>query len=216
MPSRRRRPSPTVVLLVRHGLTPTTGHVLPGRAPGLHLSDKGRAQADEVAERIAALPKVDAVYSSPMERTRETAAPIAERLGVRVKIDKALLECDTGDWTGEELKALRRLAAWKVVQTHPGAFTFPGGESLASMQLRVATWLRSMPTHHPGGTIVAVTHADPIRAAVADALGTPLDLFERIIIGTASVTAIAYSASGMSALLTTNAYGSLTALGAKS
>src|SRR5438093_9843815 len=99
----RRRAKPTLVLLVRHGHTPTTGKLLPGRARGLHLSDSGRAQAEGVADRIAALKKVDAVYASPLERTRETAAPIAKARGLRVRTDKGLLELDIGAWTGWEL-----------------------------------------------------------------------------------------------------------------
>src|SRR5690242_10320362 len=97
-------PAPTLVLLVRHGQTPTTGKTLPGRAPGLHLADKGRDQAEVAASRIAPLKNVDAVYASPLERTRETAAPIGKAVGTRVKIDKGLLECDFGAWTGRELK----------------------------------------------------------------------------------------------------------------
>ena len=95
------RPRPTVVLLVRHGQTPTTGKLLPGRAPGLHLSDVGQAQAAAVGERLAKLAKVDAVYASPLERTRETAGAIAKAIGLKVKIDKGLLEADIGDWTGQ-------------------------------------------------------------------------------------------------------------------
>jgi len=94
-------PAPTLVFLVRHGQTPTTGTTLPGRAKGLHLADKGREQAANVAERIAPLAKkVAAVYASPLERTRETAAPIGKVVGQRVKSNRGLLECDFGEWTG--------------------------------------------------------------------------------------------------------------------
>src|SRR5438309_1379888 len=115
MPSRR-RPKPTLVLLVRHGLTPTTGKLLPGRAPGLHLSDDGRAQAHAVAERLAVLPKIEAVYASPLERTRETAGPIAKSHKLRVRTDRGLLEVDIGEWTGWELKRAAKTDAWKTVQ----------------------------------------------------------------------------------------------------
>src|SRR5262245_8447414 len=108
-----------MVLLVRHGQTPTTGKVLPGRAPGLPLADAGHAQAEAVAERIGALGRVSAVYASPLERTRETAAPIAKRLGLRVAVDRGLLECDFGTWTGRELKALYKEPGWAGVQRHP-------------------------------------------------------------------------------------------------
>ena len=107
---RRPKPTPaTVALFVRHGVTATTGKVLPGRAKGLHLADSGRAQAEAVAERLATLKRVDAVYASPLERTRETAAAIGTRLGLKVGVEKGLLECDFGEWTGAELKALNRL-----------------------------------------------------------------------------------------------------------
>ena len=184
------------MLLVRHGQTPTTGKVLPGRAPGLHLADEGRRQADAAAERIGALTKVAAVYASPMERTRETAAPIAKRLGLKTVTDRGLLECDFGEWTGKELKALSKLPEWSAVQRHPSGFRFPGGESFPEMQARMAGTLAKLRDRHPGETIVAVSHADPIKTAVAEAVGTPLDLFQRIVISPCSVTAIALGVAG--------------------
>lgn len=213
MPIRRRPTPPTVVLLVRHGRTPTTGAVLPGRARGLHLDEAGRAEAAATAERIAALPRVDAVYSSPLERARETANPIATRRGLPVTVHRGLIECDYGDWTGVELKALRRLPAWRAVQRHPSGFRFPNGEALAAMQARVTAALRELAAAHPGGVVVAVSHADPIRAAVVDAMGAHLDMLQRVVVGTASVTAIAYADTGPT-VLTVNAYGDLRQLGA--
>jgi broad specificity phosphatase PhoE len=132
-------PSGTLVLLVRHGQTPTTGKLLPGRAPGLHLADVGREQAQRAAERIAALTTVDAVYASPLERARETAAPIAAARGLKVQIDKGLLECDFGDWTGAELKKLMKLPEWGTVQRAPSTFRFPNGESFTEMQTRMVS-----------------------------------------------------------------------------
>ncbi|MGH3849760.1 MAG: MSMEG_4193 family putative phosphomutase [Pseudonocardiaceae bacterium] len=182
----------TLILLVRHGQTPTTGKHLPGRAPGLHLSDTGRAQAQGVAERIAALPTIDAVYASPLERTRETARPIGAARGVKVQIDKGLTEIDVGDWTGDALSVARKRPEWKTLQTWPSGFRFPGGESLAEMQSRVGATLDRLIAKHPGGVIVVVSHADVIKAAVMAALGTHLDLFERVAISPCSVSAIAY------------------------
>ena len=119
-------PNATLVLLVRHGQTPTTGKLLPGRAPGLHLAEAAACeQAQRAAERIAELTKVDAIYASPLERARETAAPIAAARGMKVQIDKGLLECDFGDWTGAELKALMKLPEWGTVQRAPSTFTLP-------------------------------------------------------------------------------------------
>jgi probable phosphoglycerate mutase len=185
-----------MVLLVRHGQTPTTGNTLPGRAPGLHLSDEGRAQAQLAADRIGALKKVAAVYASPLERARETAAPIAKARGLRVRTARGLLECDFGSWTGGDLAKLRKQPEWQTVQRYPSGFRFPGGESFAEMQQRIGTALLELVGRHPGETIVAVSHADPIKAAVADALGTHLDLFQRIVISTCSITAILFSATG--------------------
>lgn len=202
-------PSSTVILLVRHGQTPTTGKVLPGRATGLHLAEAGNAQAHRVAERIAELPRVDAIYASPLERARETAAPIAKALKQRVKIDKGLLECDFGDWTGAELGKLMKLPEWSTVQRAPSTFRFPNGESFTEMQTRMVTALDRIRAAHPGGTVVCVSHADPIKAAVAHAMGTHLDLFQRIVIGTCSVSAIAYSGHGPIVLTVNSTGGSL-------
>ena len=205
-------PSPTLVLLVRHGQTPTTGKLLPGRASGLHLADQGRAQAQVAADRIAGLAKVDAIYASPLERARETAVPIAKALGQKVRIDKGLLECDFGDWTGAELSALMKLPEWTTVQRSPSTFRFPNGESFLEMQTRMVSTLDRLRATHPGGTIVCVSHADPIKAAVAHAMGTHIDLFQRIVISTCSISAIAYSAGGPIVLNVNSTGGSLSEL----
>jgi probable phosphoglycerate mutase len=190
----------TLVLLVRHGQTSTTGVTLPGRAPGLHLADRGREEAADVAERIARLPRVAAVYSSPLERAQETAAPIAAACGLTVTSEPGLLDSDCGDWTGQALKSLRRRPEWKVVQRYPSGFRFPGGESFTEVQARIAGTLSRLVSAHAGHTLVAVSHADPIKFAVAHALGTHLDLFQRITVFTASVTAIAYGPVGPTVL----------------
>lgn len=185
------------MLLVRHGATPTTGKVLPGRAPGLHLSATGRAQADRVAVRIAELSHPPtAVYASPLERARETAAPIARALGLRVRTERGLLEVDIGDWTGTSLRQAMRRREWPTVQRLPSAFRFPGGESFAEMTARATDAVLRLAAAHRGQTIVAVSHADPIRAVVATAAGTPLDLFQRVTISPCSVSAIALGPDG--------------------
>jgi probable phosphoglycerate mutase len=210
MAERRQAPKPTLVLLVRHGLTPTTGKSLPGRAKGLHLADSGRKQAVDAADRIAALATngrtVDAVYASPLERTRETAAPIAAAVGRKVQIERGLLECDFGEWTGGELKQLMKLPEWNTVQRAPSTFRFPGGESFTEMQTRIVGAIDKVRLAHPGGVVVCVSHADPIKAAVAHAMGTHLDLFQRVVISPCSVSAIAYH-SGGPAVLTVNSTG---------
>ncbi|MEY5058683.1 MAG: hypothetical protein RJA51_430 [Actinomycetota bacterium] len=189
-------PSSTLLLLVRHGQTPTTGKLLPGRAAGLHLADAGREQAEKVAARIAELPRIDAVYAS-----------IGRALKQRVIAHKGLLECDFGEWTGAQLSDLMKKPEWATVQRAPSTFRFPGGESFTEMQTRMVSALDDIRSRHPGGVVVCVSHADPIKAAVAHAMGTHLDLFQRIVIGTCSVSAIAYSGHGP-VVLTVNSTGS--------
>ena len=205
-------PSSTLILLVRHGLTPTTGKILPGRATGLHLADAGRAQAQAAADRIAALGRVDAVYASPLERARETAAPIAKARNLKVHVDKGLLECDFGEWTGAELKKLMKLPEWNTVQRAPSTFRFPGGESFTEMQGRIVNAIDRLRAAHEGGVVVCVSHADPIKAAVAHAMGTHIDLFQRIVISPCSVTAISYSVGGPVVLTVNSTGGSLAEL----
>jgi len=195
---------PTLVLLVRHAATATTGVKLYGRAPGHSLSDEGRRQADAIASRLARLPRLAAVYASPLERARETGLPIARARGLALRIERELSEIDIGEWTGLSFKRVRRKPEWEIVQRHPSGFRFPGGESFTEMQTRVTATLGRLVARHPGEVIVAVSHADPIKAAVAHALGTPLDLFQRIVIAPASITAVAYRREGP-AILTVNA-----------
>ncbi|HKW92850.1 MAG TPA: histidine phosphatase family protein [Methylomirabilota bacterium] len=205
----------TVVLLVRHGLTPTTGIKLPGRAPGLHLSEEGKRQADAAAERIAKLPKVAAVYSSPIDRARETALPIARARGLAVRIERDLAELDIGEWTGWSLKQAARRPEWETVQRNPSGFRFPEGESFPEMQARMTSALGKIVARHPGQVVVAVSHADPIKAAVAQALGTPLDLFQRIMIAPASISAVVYRRGGPAVLTVNSLAGDVAWLGGR-
>ena len=163
--------------------------LLPGRAPGLHLSDRGRAQAERIAERLAGLP-VDGIYSSPLERTCETAEPTAARTGLEVTRDAGLIECDFGEWTGAALADLVALPEWHTVQHSPSSFSFPAGESFVAMQERMVRALEGLCAAHAGGVVVCFSHADPIKAAVAHALGTQLDQFQRITISPGSVSVI--------------------------
>jgi probable phosphoglycerate mutase len=198
------------------------------------LAEAGRTQAQTVAERLAewakaptahtngaatrprkppkskppAPPRITAVYASPLERTQETAAPIAAALGLRVKVERGLVECDFGAWTGGQLKDLAKLPEWTTVQRYPSGFRFPDGESFAGMQSRMMETVAELCARHRGEVVVAVSHADPIKAAVADAMGTHLDLFQRIVVSPCSVSAISYSLTGP-LVLTVNSTGSL-------
>jgi probable phosphoglycerate mutase len=201
-----------MVLLVRHGVTPTTGKRLPGRAPGLHLAPKGQVQAQAVAERIAAIEKPPtAIYASPLERTRETAAPIASALGLRLRTAKDLIEVDVGQWTEHTLRSLYKTKEWPTVQRWPSGFRFPGGESFAEMSVRSMDAVLALVAAHPGETIVAVSHADPIKAIVAAAAGMHLDLMQRLVISPCSVSALLFTAGGP-AVMCVNSTGSLSEL----
>ena len=212
MATRRPHSTSSTVVLVRHGRTATTGRVLPGRAPGLHLSDAGLAQARAVAARIAGLPRPpSAVYASPLERAQETAAPIARALRLRVRTAPGLVECDFGDWTGARLATLRRRREWRTVLGSPSTFRFPRGESFSEMQTRTWDAVLELAGRHPGETVVAVSHADPIKAVVATALGVPLDLFQRTVVSTCSVSVLVVG-EGAPIVLCVNALGDLAEL----
>jgi probable phosphomutase (TIGR03848 family) len=206
-------PFTTTILFVRHGTTATTGSVLPGRAPGLHLSDRGIEQATALAERLKELGrKPTALYVSPLERARETAAPIAKALGLRPIVDKGLLECDFGLWTGKRLATLAKRAEWRAVQHAPSTFRFPDGESFSEMQLRMWEAVTRIVQRHRNRTVIVVSHADPIKAAVTYAQGVPLDLFQRTVISPCSLSAVAFT-GGTPVVLCVNNTGSLKELG---
>lgn len=206
-------PRATTVVLVRHGLTATTGKVLPGRAAGLELADVGRAQAERAAELIGEGPPIAALYTSPLERARQTAAPIAAAIGQRAVVDKGLLECDFGEWTGAKLTTLMKKPEWTTVQRNPSTFRFPNGESFSEMQHRIVSTLDRLRAAHPGGTVVCVSHADPIKAAVANAVGTHLDLFQRIMISPCSLSVLSWTAFGPVVLAVNTTGRPLTELG---
>ncbi len=186
----------TTVLLVRHGLTATTGHVLTGWMPGIPLDDRGRAQADALAARLAPL-RLDAIVSSPLERCLQTATAIADgRDGQQVMLDDRVGECRYGEWTGRPLKKLATERLWRVVQAHPSAVTFPGpdGESMPDMQHRavaaVRDWNARLGQH---ATYLICSHGDVIKAIVADSLGLHLDQCQRIQADPCSLTVIRYT-----------------------
>lgn len=202
-------PQMTLVVLVRHGTTATTGKVLPGLAPGLDLSEDGRRQAKAAAARVAAFREkgdkpdkaaddspAPVLYASPLERAQQTAEPIAAALGVETLTDDELVDLDTGEWTGVELKTAMKRKEWSTIQRHPSAFRFPGGESFLEMQSRIVGAVERLRSAHPGQLVVVVSHADPIRALVSHAMGAHLDMFQRVHISPCSVTAIAYGDDG--------------------
>jgi probable phosphomutase (TIGR03848 family) len=187
------------VLLVRHGLTAMTGPVLAGHTPGVHLDERGQAQAAAVAERLRPVP-LAAVVSSPLERCAETAGAVAAGRDLAVRPEPRLAEVRYGDWTGRPLKELARQPLWKVVQLHPSAAVFPGpeGEGLAQTQARAVAAVREWDASvtavaGPEAVWLACSHGDVIKALLADALGVHLDLFQRIVVDPCSVSVIRYT-----------------------
>jgi probable phosphomutase (TIGR03848 family) len=188
------------VILLRHGRTSANASgTLAGRTPGVHLDELGRTQAAKAGERLSVVPLAELV-SSPLERCRETARAIATRQAAkpRVRSDKALTECDYGEWQGRPLRELAKLALWKTVQTNPSGATFPDGESLSQMQARAVDAVRRRDAmvsaaHGPDAVWLAVSHGDVIKSVLADALGMHLDLFQRIQVDPASISVIRYT-----------------------
>lgn len=188
------------LLLVRHGRsTANTAGLLAGRTPGVALDDHGRAQAEGLSGRLAALP-LAALVSSPMQRCRETVAPLTEARPELLPVhdEERLAECDYGDWSGRKLAELADEPLMTTVQQHPSAAEFPGGESMRAMQARaveaVREWNVRIEAEHGADALYAMcSHGDIIKSVVADALGMHLDLFQRIAVGPCSLTVIRYT-----------------------
>jgi probable phosphomutase (TIGR03848 family) len=183
------------LLLIRHALNNWVGEKLAGWTPGVHLNDQGHAQAQGLAQRLAEMPLV-AIYSSPLERAMETAQPLAEACGLTIQVREGLGEVRVGEWTGRTLDEVKKEKLWPVVQVYPGGARFPGGESLRETQARMVAELDTIRDAHPNQTVAVVSHADPIKLAAAHYVGLPLDLFQRLTISPASVTAFSFTPYG--------------------
>ncbi|MEM7533479.1 MAG: MSMEG_4193 family putative phosphomutase [Chloroflexota bacterium] len=182
----------TYILLIRHGENDWVGsHRLAGRTPGVHLNERGHQQTAQLVETLAKQP-IHAIYSSPLERCIETAEPVAEAFGLPVITEPGVIEVDYGDWRGKALKELYKHPGWKLVQHNPSSFRFPNGETLREVQSRAVGTLEQLRTNHPNQTIAVFSHGDVIRTSIAHYMGTPLDLFQRIVVSTASISAISF------------------------
>jgi probable phosphomutase (TIGR03848 family) len=179
------------LLLLRHGTTDHTGKRLSGWTPGIHLSSQGLEEARALAERLAPV-EIHAVYSSPLERCQETAAVVADRRGLKVSTAEDFGEVRYGDWTGKELGELAKTDLWRTVQFHPSGARFPEGESIHEMQTRAVGACERLRAAHPDQTVAVCSHADVIKAVAAHYLGMHLDLFQRLVVATASVTALGF------------------------
>ena len=180
----------TSIYLIRHGQTEFNRKgKLPGWLPGIQLNEHGRAQAAQVAELLQPT-RFEAVYSSPLERAVETASAIASPQGKQVEIREGLGEVRVGRWEGLSLKSLRRRKLWQAIRFAPSLARFPEGESFVEAQTRIVTELERLRSEHKGA-IACVSHADPIKLAIAYYIGLPLDQFQRLTIEPASVSVIA-------------------------
>ncbi len=182
------------ILLIRHGENEfvVTGR-LAGRQPGVQLNARGRQQAEAVARALKDAP-LQAIYTSPLERCQETAAPLAAALGLQVQPRPGLIEIDCGEWQNRTLKELRRRKLWQAIQNNPARVRFPGGESFAEAQWRIVAELEALSQQHqPQDLIACFSHSDPIKLALSFYLGQPIDLFQRIVIAPASISVLQLS-----------------------
>ena len=189
-----------VSLLVRHGLTAQTGPVLTGWTPGVHLDERGRGQADALGARLASLP-LARVVTSPLDRCQDTARHLVDARdgsGPEPVVDERLGEVRYGDWTGRELKDLRKEPLWKVVAAQPSAVQFPGGDALVDVQARALAAVREHDAaveaeHGPDALWVAVSHGDVLKSVVAHAYGMHLDAFQRVLVDPCSLSVVRWT-----------------------
>lgn len=177
-----------LLFLIRHALTAHTGTLLSGWMPGIHLSDEGRRQAEELAERMKPV-RLAAIYASPLERTRETAKPLAASKKVRVRIREDLGEVRYGDWEGKKLATLARTKLWRSVQACPSEVRFPNGETIRETQARAIAGVERIRAEHAGDPVAVVSHADVIRLLAAHYTGVHIDLYQRLACAPVSVSA---------------------------
>ncbi|MBI5353575.1 MAG: histidine phosphatase family protein [Chloroflexi bacterium] len=186
------------LLLIRHGENDfVKTSKMAGRLPGVHLNERGQKQAEALGEALKDVP-LKAIYSSPLERAMETAAPIASARKLQIIQEPDLLDADIGKWQGKSWKVLRLTKVWKIVQHSPSRFRFPDGESFPEMQTRIANVLERIIARHkkPQDIVAVVFHADPIKVAISHFLGLPLDHFQRLSCDTGSLSAIYVNESG--------------------
>jgi probable phosphomutase (TIGR03848 family) len=179
----------TTILLIRHATTDAVGKRLAGRSPGVHLNNEGQAQAAKLAERLTGLP-VSAVYSSPLERTLETAEPLARALGLETRVAEDFVELDFGEWTNRAIEELSGDEAFRRFNVFRSCTRVPGGETMLEAQARFVAGLQKLCGDHHGQAVAVVSHSDMIKAAVAYYAGIHLDMFQRIEISPASVSII--------------------------
>jgi len=182
----------TTFFLIRHASCSGLGQTLWGRTTDICLNEKGRLEAQRLADRFKGI-TLQAVYSSPLERALETAEAIARSMRLEVEKNSALNEIDFGEWTGKTFDELSSDERWRRFNTNRSMTTIPGGESFLQVQSRVVTELERLALQHPGAAVAIVSHADVIKAAVGYFAATPIDLLQRIEISPCSVSVVAVS-----------------------
>ena len=185
----------SVFLLIRHGSNPSIGNFIPGRMPGVHLNKEGKAQAEALAERLGRL-SIDAIYSSPLERTVETARPLTGRLGLEIQIREEFAEIDIGDWAGEGFKRLTDDPLWRQYNTFRTGTRPPNGELMVEVQQRMVCEIERLRKEYPESLLAVFSHADPIKTVIAHYAGIPLDFFLRLEISLTSVSAVSINDFG--------------------
>jgi len=186
----------TVFHLLRHGEHNVQGRICAGRMPGIVLSERGRAEAEGAAARLAHA-GIAAIYASPLERTRETAEIVGRRLALPVNVLDDLNELDFGEWTGKTFDEVRQDPRWPVWAAHRSLSCIPAGETMRAVQRRVVEALMEMREQHPDEAVVVISHGDVIRSALVFALGMPLDFYGRIEVATASLSTMRIDATGI-------------------
>lgn len=192
----------TTLLLIRHGHTDLVGNTLAGRSPGVHLSSQGEAEAVELARSLSSI-RIDSIFSSPLERTQETAQRLASAAGKPVQILEGVIEIDYGDWTGREIQSLRDDPLWIRYNRYRSITRIPGGEWFVEIQARVVKTLEELRAGRPEDILAIVTHGDVIRVAIAHYLGIHLDIITRLVIRPASVSALSVNDFGPELLFMT-------------
>jgi probable phosphomutase (TIGR03848 family) len=185
----------TTFFLVRHALTEHTGKRLTGWMDGVSLTEQGREQAERAADRLGEV-EFDGIYSSPIERTLETARIIAGPHGIRIQTRRGLGEIEYGGWTNRSLRSLARTKLWSTVQRWPSGVRFPDGESLREVQVRAINEIEKIAEEHPNGTVCCVSHGDVIKLALAHYLGVHIDLYQRLVVAPASVSVFSLTERG--------------------
>ncbi|HEX5222226.1 MAG TPA: histidine phosphatase family protein [Verrucomicrobiae bacterium] len=179
----------TTFYLVRHASNDLLPHTLAGRMPGVHLNEKGRREAERLADRLAPVP-VHQIFSSPLERAKETANPLAKRLGLKMEVAEALNEIDFGDWTGKRLAELDCLERWRRWNCCRGTARIPNGETMLEVQNRMVDALTLWRQRFPDETIALFGHGDPIRATLLYFAGMPPDFIHRLEVSPAGVSIV--------------------------